>query len=241
MAVTIAMLEAMIDAGASPEVIVNTIKSARSSSAARRTKDAARQRKSRATRASHVTLRDIADATEPVVAAQATDTQALAPAASVARGTNDTGSAQKENPPYPLKKKHSQQKESFFELESEEGKKERLGDTRARENSEFEQWYAGYPHKVGKQAARKAFTGARRAASLDVLIAGRDRYMRTKPPDRDWCNPATWLNQGRWEDQPAEIQFHGGANGQHRNGGSAGLGFSGLSAHLRARSAARSL
>jgi uncharacterized protein YdaU (DUF1376 family) len=77
----------------------------------------------------------------------------------------------------------------------------------------FESWYAGYPQKVGKGQARKAFPAAlRRAGSLDVLIAGRDRYIRTKPPTRDWCHPATWLNGDRWLDEPQlELTSHGQA------------------------------
>lgn len=31
------------------------------------------------------------------------------------------------------------------------------------------------------------------------------RYIATKPPDRNWCNPATWLNQERWRDEPAAV------------------------------------
>jgi len=44
--------------------------------------------------------------------------------------------------------------------------------------------------------------------SIDSLMAGLDRYKHTKPPDREWCNPATWLNQGRWNDAPAASTGH---------------------------------
>jgi hypothetical protein len=71
-----------------------------------------------------------------------------------------------------------------------------------REALEFADWYEGYPHKIGKAAARKAFSSARRKADLKTLIEGRDQYIREKPPDRPWCNPATWLNQERWADEP---------------------------------------
>jgi hypothetical protein len=26
-----------------------------------------------------------------------------------------------------------------------------------------------------------------------------------KTDDRPWCNPETWINQGRWEDRPASV------------------------------------
>jgi len=71
--------------------------------------------------------------------------------------------------------------------------------------SAFEVWYGGYPHKVGKDAAAKSFASVRQAkrATFAELNAGLAAYIATKPPDRSWCNPATWLNQGRWKDQPA--------------------------------------
>ncbi|BAV45290.1 Uncharacterized protein MLTONO_0387 [Mesorhizobium loti] len=68
----------------------------------------------------------------------------------------------------------------------------------------FEAWWSGYPEKVGKGAARKAFDQALRKASIEVLICGVERYIATKPADRAWCHPSTWLNQERWLDQPTE-------------------------------------
>lgn len=73
------------------------------------------------------------------------------------------------------------------------------------DEAEFDVWYALYPHKVGKGAARKSFTAARRKAPLERLIEGLRHYIASKPADREWCNPATWLNQERWNDQPAPI------------------------------------
>ncbi len=67
----------------------------------------------------------------------------------------------------------------------------------------FSAWWECYPEKVGKGAARKAFAKALTKTSLDQLIAGVERYKATKPLDRSWCNPATWLNQERWLDVPA--------------------------------------
>lgn len=77
---------------------------------------------------------------------------------------------------------------------------------------DFETWYSDYPHKVGKAAAKKAFVKAIEKASLGELVEGVRAYVKTKPPDRNWCNPATWLNQERWKDQPGETnvtdQYH---------------------------------
>lgn len=60
-----------------------------------------------------------------------------------------------------------------------------------------------YPNKVGKPAAFKAFCKARKAYELDVIVFGLDRYVAEKPADRAWLNPATFLNQERFNDQPA--------------------------------------
>lgn len=80
-------------------------------------------------------------------------------------------------------------------------------DFQAKQKSEadFREWYLGYPHKVGKAAAKKAYEKARQKVSQQDLIAGCQRYIRSKPADRQWCNPATWLNGERWLDQPAAV------------------------------------
>lgn len=69
----------------------------------------------------------------------------------------------------------------------------------------FECFWDAYPHKVGKDAARTSFERVRQSGrvSFPELMAGLDRYVAGKPVDRSWCNPATWLNQGRWADAPA--------------------------------------
>ncbi|MCE4223424.1 YdaU family protein [Methylobacterium sp. C25] len=70
----------------------------------------------------------------------------------------------------------------------------------------FDEFWAAYPHKVGKDAARRAFDIVRRSdrVSFAEIVDGLARYKASKPPTRDWCHPTTWLNQGRWADQPAE-------------------------------------
>lgn len=69
------------------------------------------------------------------------------------------------------------------------------------ERSEFAEFWALFPNKVGKGAAEKSFQRARRKVAHADLIAGLRRYV-AKTDDRPWCNPATWLNQERWTDQP---------------------------------------
>jgi len=69
--------------------------------------------------------------------------------------------------------------------------------------AEFDQWWAGWPHKVGKDEARKAYGRARQKVSCAELLAGAGRYREAKAASVPWCNPATWLNQGRWSDEPS--------------------------------------
>jgi uncharacterized protein YdaU (DUF1376 family) len=78
----------------------------------------------------------------------------------------------------------------------------------------FDPFWQLFPNKVGKRDAEKAFERVRKsgAVTIENLMAGLDRYIR-KTDDRPWCNPATWLNQGRWDDQPATVE----SNGQQRS------------------------
>ncbi len=83
---------------------------------------------------------------------------------------------------------------------------------------DFEDWWKIYPHKIGKKAAEPAFAKAIRQANYRMLAEGVERYIRTKPPDRSYCNPATWLNQERWKDEPNETTGKNinGSNGKSR-------------------------
>ncbi len=58
-----------------------------------------------------------------------------------------------------------------------------------------------YPRKVARRAAMKAWMRERRNATLEEIMDGLARYKANKPQYADWCHAATWLNQGRWEDE----------------------------------------
>lgn len=83
----------------------------------------------------------------------------------------------------------------------------------------FDEFWKPYPNKVAKDAARTAFVRVQKSSRVTFadLMAGWRCYI-AKTDDRPWCNPATWLNQGRWEDQPAT---NGEQNGANRSGGNA--------------------
>jgi uncharacterized protein YdaU (DUF1376 family) len=75
----------------------------------------------------------------------------------------------------------------------------------------FDEFWQAYPHKVGKQAAFKTFERIAKSGhvTFEKLMIGLVAYSR-KTDDRPWCNPATWLNEGRWDDQPApEVSRNG--------------------------------
>jgi hypothetical protein len=69
----------------------------------------------------------------------------------------------------------------------------------------FDQFWAAYPRKVGKPAARRAFLAAvKRAMLLDIaegLARWRGHWAAENRPEFI-PHPATWLNQDRWDDQP---------------------------------------
>jgi len=72
----------------------------------------------------------------------------------------------------------------------------------------FDQFWEWYPRKVGKDAARKAWDNARRRTDQQNIIDGIERF-RLDPnlPVKEFIpHPATWLNEGRWDDEPLPIR-----------------------------------
>jgi DNA-binding MarR family transcriptional regulator len=68
----------------------------------------------------------------------------------------------------------------------------------------FDRFWAAYPAKVAKGAARKAWPKALQAAGdAERIIAGAERY--AVDPNREpgfTAHPSTWLNAERWDDDP---------------------------------------
>lgn len=75
----------------------------------------------------------------------------------------------------------------------------------ARGDPEFEEFYAAYPKHVGRKAAEAAWLKAIRDAAPAAITAGAKRYAdeRAGQNPQYTKQPATWLNQGCWEDDPA--------------------------------------
>ena len=92
---------------------------------------------------------------------------------------------------------------SLAKTETETETETRRKDLSTEPADEFAQWYARYPRKEAKDAAKRAFTKARKSASLPELLSGLDQYNRAMAgKERQYLAlPATWLNAGRWQDE----------------------------------------
>lgn len=69
----------------------------------------------------------------------------------------------------------------------------------------FDQWWSHYPRKVGKQAAVKAYRKAQQTTDPETLLAAVSAFRDDPnlPVDKNFIpHPATWLNEGRWDDEP---------------------------------------
>lgn len=109
--------------------------------------------------------------------------------------------AQVDEPPTHQRRKEEEPKKD----NNQEVSKKETREAALASDFEFEDFWNLWPNKVGKPAALKAFVSARKRAGLDAIVDGVFAYIRDKPPDRPWLNPATFLNQNRWEDQPAKV------------------------------------
>lgn len=70
-------------------------------------------------------------------------------------------------------------------------------------NQAFNKFWSVYPKKADKPLALRSFTKALDRATLDIIIAGAQRYR--DDPNREpgfTKNPSTWLNADAWENGP---------------------------------------
>lgn len=73
-------------------------------------------------------------------------------------------------------------------------------------DSDFEQFWKAYPKKVGKDLAKTSFAKRKVSSSLlQQMIAAIEKQKTTDQWKKDGGQfipmPATWLNQGRWQDE----------------------------------------
>ena len=76
------------------------------------------------------------------------------------------------------------------------------GKRAASAHPDFADFWTAYPRKVGRGAAEKAFAAAiAKGATVAAIAAGLNRQQW--PADPQFIpHPSTWLNQGRWQDDP---------------------------------------
>ena len=81
--------------------------------------------------------------------------------------------------------------------------------TRAVSVGRFDEFWEAWPNKVGKPIAAKSY--AKVSGEHEAIMEGLSAYIASKPSDRPWLNPSTFLNQRRWEDLPAPVDARGNA------------------------------
>lgn len=80
-------------------------------------------------------------------------------------------------------------------------------------SSQFDLWWKSYPKKVGKQGARAAYDRAVKRIATDrgittseahkALLATVTAFAESDKAKGQYCpHPATWLNEGRYDDDP---------------------------------------
>lgn len=66
---------------------------------------------------------------------------------------------------------------------------------------EFDQFWAAYPKKVGKQLAIKAYAKALKLTTPQKILEGVQGLIGQKLEPKFIPHPTSWLNAGRWEDE----------------------------------------
>jgi len=71
----------------------------------------------------------------------------------------------------------------------------------------FKKFWDNYPRKIGKVNAQKAFNKASQAVGVDKILEAVKPFADSvaKKEMKYIPHPATWLNQGRWDDELEEI------------------------------------
>lgn len=83
--------------------------------------------------------------------------------------------------------------------------------------SGFDAFWAVYPRKVAKEAARKAYAAAVRMATPEEILEGARRYVADPNRSQQFTkHPATWLKGGCWTDEPEPMRHADGEDGTRR-------------------------
>ena len=95
--------------------------------------------------------------------------------------------------------------ETELETRERDPKKDLETETQLCVLDEFEVFWNRYPKQIGKKAARKAWEQSKDRPVLVTILESVDRAARSaqwmKENGQFIPHPATWINQGRWEDR----------------------------------------
>lgn len=85
-----------------------------------------------------------------------------------------------------------------------------VSDSVTEKEDRFDEFWRVYPRKVGKKDAKKAFDRAKKSTDVETMIraviAQKSSGQWTRDNGQYIPNPATWLNQGRWDDEIQPIR-----------------------------------
>jgi len=75
----------------------------------------------------------------------------------------------------------------------------------------FDEFWSAYPWRVGKVAAKRAWERSKKSRpELSVVLAAVATYRESDQVRRGYvAHPATWLNQGRWDDESGPARTTG--------------------------------
>ena len=72
-------------------------------------------------------------------------------------------------------------------------------------SSDFDVFWNSYPKKVGKKKALQSWTKAKDRPSIEIVLKSLEAQKKSDQWSKDGGqyipHPATWLNQGRWDDE----------------------------------------
>ena len=83
-------------------------------------------------------------------------------------------------------------------------------------NYGFDEFWERYPRRIGKAAARKAYSKALKAGTHDDIMFGLSQQMPSLASREQQYipHPSTWLTQERWNDEPDHNAPRNGAHGR---------------------------
>jgi hypothetical protein len=114
---------------------------------------------------------------------------------------------------------HGNAPETETDTETDSDIANAISPAREKPDDAFDAFWQAYRKKEGKQAARKAWAAARkRGVTAEHIMQGLGRF-QWSPDPKYIPQPATWLNKGRYDDEPMETRNGNGHMERHNGTG----------------------